>query len=1017
MVRQTSSRQSRRFLVSKRANVFKLKDASRSITRTLQNNFMDHSKQESFDLFLCGTSFENRLFDRAANLLPHTLMQEYPDAVEQLVDRSSEITNPEPIKVFCGTWNVNGGKNMYNVAFRNQERIGDWLFPHESDLVNICSDLESVPDIVAVGLEELVDLNAQNMVKASTTNQRVWLEGIRKALHEKAPYVLLGCEQLMGVCLYVFIRPRLAAALKDFSVGSVKTGMGGATANKGSVAFRMVVHSTSLCFVCSHFAAGQNEIRDRNEDWSTAMRKLRFPQGRDIGSSDVIFWFGDFNYRISMGREDVKRAVASGQFDHLVPNDQLTQQRAASNTFVGFEEGPLHFPPTYKYDTFSDDYDTSEKCRVPAWTDRVLWRDNRGTRASTKLLRYNRSELRTSDHRPVYASFEVTTLRVDWTKCEALVEDIVSSMGPPDGTVICSLEGLGSFPGEAVKEVLQRTRELGLQLLTSKVDGADLWLVFSSGECAIAALSMDGPPDWPDKVRPRLAQFDVTVEQLVEENEADYREASNEFIFDEEEDGTSDTISVSRLSMLSTGPPERPRPPSRGPPERPQRPASVVNPNIHVSSSAVQLATLDWPDDDSASSYSALSSSCPQRKLPHQVMPSRVAPPPPKHGPSRQSTSPESSMNGEPFSRSLNGFSTLKQPSDHYVLPPRLGAHDPFSSAWDDVGLTAGPAHSLGVHLKIVPLYGAYETRSRVKAGRYESPLAASDRETFGMDHPWVQRLLNVHFDFPRWLSIATAPKFDDQQAKSWIGDHFDITIQASIVYFFLIFGIKFFMRNREPFKLQAPLAVWNFFLAAFSIFGTYRLSHEFFSTHVDHGVVNAYTRIYQFTEGLNGYWVFLFICSKLIELVDTVFIVLRKKPLMFLHWYHHILTLIYAFYSYPISPGFNRYGIYLNFLVHSFMYSYYFIAALNIRLPSPVSKFITTIQIWQFIISIGALAHNGYLVYFTNRKVDFDHNVFLFASFMDMTYLALFINFFLKRYIFKKPKADDKGAGKKKKQ
>ena len=42
--------------------------------------------------------------------------------------------------------------------------------------------------------------------------------------------------------------------------------------------------------------------------------------------------------------------------------------------FVGFREGPIHFAPTYKYDAGTHDYDTSEKQRVPSWTDRILYR-------------------------------------------------------------------------------------------------------------------------------------------------------------------------------------------------------------------------------------------------------------------------------------------------------------------------------------------------------------------------------------------------------------------------------------------------------------------------------------------------------------------------------------------------------------------------------------------------------------------------------------------------------------------
>ncbi|VDM32008.1 unnamed protein product [Toxocara canis] len=141
-----------------------------------------------------------------------------------------------------------------------------------------------------------------------------------------------------------------------------------------------------------------------------------------------------------------------------------------------------------------------------------------------------------------------------------------------------------------------------------------------------------------------------------------------------------------------------------------------------------------------------------------------------------------------------------------------------------------------------------------------------------------------------------------------------------------IIFGTKYLMRNRQPFELFYPLNVWNAFLAAFSIAGTVTLLPEFISTISKHGLNASYCKRYDFTRGAKGFWGWMFIVSKLFEMGDTVFLVLRKRPLMFLHWYHHVLTVVYAFYSYPTTPGFNRWGVNLNFFVHAFMYRLCFV-------------------------------------------------------------------------------------------
>lgn len=134
-------------------------------------------------------------------------------------------------------------------------------------------------------------------------------------------------------------------------------------------------------------------------------------------------------------------------------------------------------------------------------------------------------------------------------------------------------------------------------------------------------------------------------------------------------------------------------------------------------------------------------------------------------------------------------------------------------------------------------------------------------------------------------------------------------------------------------------------------------------------------------------------------ELGDTIFIVLRKRPLIFLHWYHHVATLNYGIWSYNEKTAYNTWIVWLNFSVHAFMYTYYFLSACSIRSPAWVSRLITTSQITQFLITLVILFHAGYLK-LVGYSVDTTWPVYLYCLAMELSYVALFGNFFYQSYV-----------------
>jgi len=165
---------------------------------------------------------------------------------------------------------------------------------------------------------------------------------------------------------------------------------------------------TSICFVTAHLAAGFANYEERNQDYQTISTGLRFTRNRGIEDHDSIIWLGDFNYRIGMTNEKVRQLIKIGDLSKLYESDQLHLQMMHGRTFPHYYEARIAFKPTYKYNNGTDEYDSGEKARIPAWCDRILSKGN-----NLRQICYDTAPLKFSDHRPVYARFECVVSVVD----------------------------------------------------------------------------------------------------------------------------------------------------------------------------------------------------------------------------------------------------------------------------------------------------------------------------------------------------------------------------------------------------------------------------------------------------------------------------------------------------------------------------------------------------------------------------------------------------------------------------
>ncbi|KAL2599698.1 hypothetical protein AAZV13_10G067200 [Glycine max] len=204
----------------------------------------------------------------------------------------------------------------------------------------------------------------------------------------RSRYCLLASKQMVGIFLTIWVRSELKDHVRNMKVSCVGRGLMGYLGNKGSISISMSLHETSFCFICSHLTSGQKEGDElrRNSDVMEILKKTRFLRVHDADNEkspetilehDRIIWLGDLNYRIALSYRFAKALVEMQNWRALLENDHLRIEQKRGRAFVGWNEGKVYFPPTYKYSTNSDRYagddmHPKEKRRTPAWLSQVM---------------------------------------------------------------------------------------------------------------------------------------------------------------------------------------------------------------------------------------------------------------------------------------------------------------------------------------------------------------------------------------------------------------------------------------------------------------------------------------------------------------------------------------------------------------------------------------------------------------------------------------------------------------------
>lgn len=194
---------------------------------------------------------------------------------KQLQLRSSEYTDIKYINIWCGTYNVNAKKPPTSI-----HDIIQWIgartrYDNHTATSNEYSKLYRPSDIYVFGFQEIVDLDAKNFI-IDHSACKPWQNIIQQALDcisKSNQYTLISTVHLVGLALFIYVRSKLQPWITDIRSTTVGVGLMGVGGNKGAVITRFDIYNSGICFVNTHLAAHQKNVKARNSDYHSICKR------------------------------------------------------------------------------------------------------------------------------------------------------------------------------------------------------------------------------------------------------------------------------------------------------------------------------------------------------------------------------------------------------------------------------------------------------------------------------------------------------------------------------------------------------------------------------------------------------------------------------------------------------------------------------------------------------------------------------------------------------------------------